>query len=246
MNCTKSRRECLTAAPRSICQTGPTNQLDSSQNVGKAGSRQGDVVSRAGSGLAGCNARVKDKVKTGRQARCQSEWCLQREAAFASRLLLHGPSLPIRNSYQDAAAGIDASKDSAYHKKSTTTSSSSSSSKDDHRTIGCWRLLLACLEAGERQDCTLQAHCQPDSRWALRPSLATQARAHTPNNINTKLTPPRRLSPTSTQSGRSTALTTPPIPTQRLRALTAATAATWISSWPQQTSITHSPSQQQS
>jgi hypothetical protein len=114
----------------------------------------------------------------------------------------------------------------------------------------CWRLSLGCLEAGDRQDCTLQAHCQPDSRSALHLSLATRARAHIHPNINTRTTPPlRQLSPSSTQSGRSATLKTPPTPTQRLPNLTAATAATWISSWrphSQQTPITHYPSQQQS
>ena len=162
----------------------------------------------------------------------------------ASRLLLHGPSLPIRNSYRDPAAGIDTSKDPAYHKTSTT-----APSEDDHSNISCWRFPLGCLEAGDRQYCTPQARCQPDSRWALRLSLATQARARNHTNINTKLTPPRRLSPTSTQSRRSTAPTTPPTLTQHLPGLKAATAATWISSWrrhSQQTPTTHNPSRQQS
>ena len=82
------------------------------------------------------------------------------------------------------------------------------------------------LEAGGRQDCTLQAHCQPDSRSALHLSLATQARAHIHTNINTKTTPPlRRLSPSSTQSGRLATLKTPPTPTQQLPDLTAAAVA---------------------
>lgn len=162
----------------------------------------------------------------------------------ASRLLLHGPSLPIRNSYQDPAARIDTSKDPAYHTKSAT-----ASSKDYHRNIRCWHLLLGCLEAGDRQDCTLQARCQPDSRSALRLSLATQARARILTNINTSPAAAPRLLPTNTQSGRSTALTTPPTLTQQLPGWTVATAATWISSWrrrSQQTQTTHSPSQQQS
>lgn len=146
---------------------------------------------------------------------------LHREAAFASCLLFHGPSLPVHNSYQDTAADINASKHFAYHKKSNTTAS-----QDDHRTFSCWRLSLECLEAGGRQDCTLQAHCQPDSRSALHLSLATQARAHIHTNINTKTTPPlRRLSPSSTQSGRLATLKTPPTPTQQLPDLTAAAVA---------------------
>ena len=159
----------------------------------------------------------------------------------ASRLLLHGPSLPIRNSYQDPAAGIDTSQDSAYHKTSTT-----APSEDDHSNISCWRLPLGCLEAGDRQYCTLQAHCPPGSRSALHLSYATQARPRIHINDNTNLTPPPRLlSPTSTRSGRSTAATTPPTLTQRPHDLTAATAATWTSSWRRRIQQTQYPSQQQ-
>ena len=141
------------------------------------------------------------------------------------------------------AAGIGTSKDLAYHKKSNTTAS-----KDDHRNSWCWRLSLGCLEAGDRQYCTPQAHCQPGSRSALHLSFATQARAHVHTNNTKRTSPPRRLSPTSTQSGRSTALTSPPTLTQRPHALIAATAATWTLSCrrrSQQTSL-HYLSQQQS
>lgn len=246
-NSQKSCRECLTAVPRSICQTVVRGHFDSRHTCRykRTTTRWCCQTSGKCARRMQCKSQRQSEDRADKQDVEVSGVCNGKlHSHRASRLLLHGPSLPIRNSYQDPAAGIDTSQDSAYHKTSTT-----APSEDDHSNISCWRLPLGCLEAGDRQYCTPQARCRPGSRWALRLSLATQARARIHTNINTKLTPPRRLSPTSTQSGRLTALTTPPTPTQQRHALTAATAATIISSWrlrSQQTSITHSLSQQQS